>query len=105
LGKNSQRISWPAAKKLCRLNQNDIEMARRLGFRPDTLIRAIPDPKQKWKLPVKSWIRDLHRERFGVVLGEKPVDLTPEEFESDEEAARIYGEQVYWEEYWERNEQ
>ena len=105
MGKKPQRHSWPEAKKRCRLNQNDIEMARRLGFKPDGLIRAIPDPKQKWKYPVKSWIRDLYQERFGEILGEKPVDLTPAEVVSDEEAARIYGEQVYWEDYWDRNEQ
>jgi len=34
-------------KKLCRLNQNDIQMAKRLGFGPDGSIRARPDPKQK----------------------------------------------------------
>jgi hypothetical protein len=25
-----------------------------------------PNPSQRWKLPVKSWIRELHEERFGV---------------------------------------
>jgi hypothetical protein len=54
MGKKLQRNnSWPKAKKLCRLNQKDIEMAKRLGFGPDALIRSRPDPKQRWKLPVK----------------------------------------------------
>ena len=52
--------TWPEAKMLCRLNQNDIAMAKRLGFGPDSLVRSRPDPKQKWKLPVKYWIHELH---------------------------------------------
>lgn len=98
---------WPEAKKLCRLNQNDIAMAKSLGFKPGALIRARPDPKQKWKLPVKYWIHELHAKRFGFVLGEKPLPepLPPEKFEYDEEAARLYGEQVYWGEYWDRNKE
>lgn len=72
MGKKPQRHSWPEAKKLCRLNQNDIEMAKALGFHPDALVRARPDPEQKkWKLPVKEWIHELHLKRFGRVLGEK----------------------------------
>jgi hypothetical protein len=81
----------------------DIEMAKRLGFGPDALIRSIPSPKQKWKAPVKYWIRDLYAQRFGDVLGEKPAAPAPVTFEYDEEAVRLYGEQLYWEEYWERN--
>src|SRR3989454_12023213 len=105
MGRKPQRHSWPEAKKLCRLNQNDIEMAKRLGFGPDALIRARPDPKQKWKLPVKYWVRDLHEAKFGHVICEKPIVPTPEpaELEYDEEAARLYGEQLYWEDYRERN--
>jgi len=61
---------WREAKEFCRLNQNDIEMAKRLGFNPKVLIRSRPDPKQKWKLPVKSWIHELHYKRFGHVIGE-----------------------------------
>jgi hypothetical protein len=104
MGKKPQRHTWPEAKKLCRLNQNDIAMAKRLGFGPDGLIRARPDPEQKWKLPVKYWVRELHSERFGYVIGEKPLPApAPEKLEYDADAARAYGEQVYWEEYEERN--
>jgi len=35
--KKGQQPGWPEAKKLCRLNQNDIEMAKRLGFKPESL--------------------------------------------------------------------
>jgi hypothetical protein len=88
IGKKRQRHSWPEAKKLCRLDQNDIAMAKTLGFGPDALIRARPDPKQKWKLPVKYWIRELHFKRFGHVLREEPLPAPqPAKLEYDEEAA------------------
>jgi hypothetical protein len=73
MGKKKHRHGWPEAKKLCRLNQNDIAMAKSLGFGPDALVRARPGPRQKWKLPVKYWIHELHFKRFGYVLGEKPL--------------------------------
>ena len=102
---SKHRHGWPEAKKLCRLNQNDITMAKSLGFRPDSLVRARPDPKQKWKLPVKLWIHELHRKRFGYILGEAtssaaPPHATPE---AEEEAARLYEEELYWEDYADRN--
>ena len=103
MGRKKQRHTWPEAKKLCRLNQRNIEMAKRLGLGPDTLIRVIPSPKQKWKLPVKYWIRALHAERFGEERGETQAAPTPVEFEYDEEAATRFGEQLYWEDYWHRN--
>src|SRR5260370_41776817 len=81
MGKKPQRHGWPEAKKLCRLNQDDIEMAKRLGFGPDALIRARPDPKQKWKLPVKYWVRELYEKGFGHVLGEKTAAHPPEKLE------------------------
>jgi hypothetical protein len=105
MGRKREQQSWPEAIRLCRLSQDDVEMAKRLGFRPDTLIRARPDPKQRWKLPVKDWIHELHYRRFGHVLGEKPLPVpVPVAEEYDEEAARRFGEEVYWEDYWERNE-
>jgi hypothetical protein len=105
MGKKSQRFTWPEAKKRCRLNRHDIAMAKALGFGPDALIRNIPDPKQKWKAPVKQWIRDLYEDRFGHVLGEEkpyvpPPPLTPEE---QAEEARRFEEEMYWEDYHDRN--
>jgi hypothetical protein len=46
MGKKRRERGWPEAKKLCRLNQNDIAMAKSLGFGPLALIRSRPDPKQ-----------------------------------------------------------
>jgi len=48
-------------------------MAKRLGFGPDALVRSRPGPKQRWKLPVKDWVRELHLKRFGHVIGPDPL--------------------------------
>lgn len=107
--KKTAKPWWPQAKKLCRLNQDDIEMAKRLGFKPEGLLKARPSPKDRWKLPVKDWIRSLYVEKFGQVLGEKPlkpvladgseaarifeeaspVDVHPAEFEEDREPCTL----------------
>jgi hypothetical protein len=79
-------------------------MAKRLGFRPEALIRAIPSPQQrKWKLPVKLWIHDLYEERFGVIPGEKPAISEPPTLEETEEARRRFEGEQYWEDYHEHN--
>jgi hypothetical protein len=56
-------------------------MAKRLGFTPKALLRNIPGPKESWKQPVKFWIRDLYREKFGSLIGEEnkpdPADDLP----------------------------
>ena len=70
MGKKPQKHGWPEAIRLCRLNRNDVEMAKKLGFRPDTLIRARPGANEKWKLPVNRWVRELYRARFGEVLAD-----------------------------------
>ena len=69
--RNSQ--VWEEAKKRCRLNEADIQMAKELGMTPKSLIKNIPAPNQQWKAPVKVWIRDLYEEKFKRVLTVKPV--------------------------------
>jgi hypothetical protein len=105
MGKKPQKTDWREAKSLCRLNESDLEMAKALGFRPDALVRAIPNPNQKWKQPVKEWVHELYRERFGHVPGEKtlPAPVLVQE-ELGPEGMRQIEEQFYWEDYWERNE-
>jgi len=87
VGKKPQGHTWGEAKKLCRLNQDDIAMAKALGFHPDALVRARPDPKQKWKLPVKYWIHELHFKRFGKVLGEKLLPASPPDTDKERDEA------------------
>ncbi|PEJ58843.1 hypothetical protein CN692_07655 [Bacillus sp. AFS002410] len=60
--------AWEEAKKLCRLNATDIQMAKELGMTPKSLIKNIPTPNQQWKAPVKVWIRDLYVKKFDKVL-------------------------------------
>ena len=55
---------WVKAKKLCRLNQDDICKAKELGLNPKSLIKNIPSPQQQWKLSVKHWIGELYEKRF-----------------------------------------
>jgi len=56
---------WAKAKKVCRLNMEDIRKAKELGLSPKALMKNVPSPSQKWKLPVKLWIAELHEKRFG----------------------------------------
>ena len=56
---------WAEAKRLCRLNQNTIAMARALGMGPRSLIKNRATGQQLWKAPVQDWVEDLYRRRFG----------------------------------------
>lgn len=58
--------AWRNAKKICRLNRRQLEMAQRLGMNPKKLPRLRPDPQQHWKAPVGEFIEELYRKRFGV---------------------------------------
>ncbi|MCC3359604.1 hypothetical protein [Bacillus sp. REN16] len=64
--------AWAEAKKRCRLNVDDIKMAKELGMTPKSLIKNIPSPNQQWKAPVKVWIRDLYEAKFGRVIKSVP---------------------------------
>ncbi|SDI91014.1 hypothetical protein [Natribacillus halophilus] len=60
-----KNATWAEAKKRCRLNQADIQMAKELGMTPKSLLKNIPSPSQQWKAPVKVWVRELYEEKFG----------------------------------------
>jgi hypothetical protein len=62
---------WARAKQLCRLNLEDIRMAKELGMTPKSLIKNRPNPSEQWKAPVKVWIRELHAKRFGTQTQEE----------------------------------
>lgn len=68
MSKGKNKPTWAEAKKRCRLNQNDIQMAKELGMTPKSLLKNIPSPKQQWKAPVNVWIRELYEKKFGKVL-------------------------------------
>ena len=54
---------WAECKKKCRLNTEDIELAKRLGLNPKSLIKNIPSKSQQWKAPVKVWLREIEAKR------------------------------------------
>lgn len=40
-------------------------MAKEVGLNPRSLIKNIPSPNQRWKLPVKQWIHKLYEGKTG----------------------------------------
>jgi hypothetical protein len=63
--RRKQDDAWAQAKKLCRLNARQVEMAKKLGMNPRKLPSLRPNPQQKWKLPVGAFIEDRYHKRFG----------------------------------------
>ena len=63
--KSKHDSEWAKTKKVCRLNMEDIRMAKELGLSPQSLRKNQPSPSQSWKEPVKDWIRELYEKRFG----------------------------------------
>ncbi len=51
---------WIEAKSKCRLNNEDIRMAKEIGLNPVKLIKNIPSKSQPWKLPVKEWLHEIY---------------------------------------------
>jgi pyrroloquinoline quinone (PQQ) biosynthesis protein C len=41
----------------------DTRIAEALGMSPKSLMKNSPGPKQRWRLPVKLWIRELYELR------------------------------------------
>ena len=58
---NKKDMLWAEAKRRCRLNNEDIRMAKELGLNPRSLLKNIPSKTQQWKLPVKEWIREMYQ--------------------------------------------
>lgn len=54
---------WQEAKKCCRLNNEDIALAKRLGLNPRSLIKNIPSKSEPWKAPVKDWLHEIDEKR------------------------------------------
>ena len=54
---------WQDAKKTCRLNDEDIARAKRLGLNPKSLIKNIPSRSEPWKAPVKEWLIEIEEKR------------------------------------------
>lgn len=54
---------WQEAKKRCRLDDEDIALAKRLGLNPRSLIKNIPSKSEPWKAPVKDWLYEIEAKR------------------------------------------
>ena len=54
---------WKEAKRKCRLNAEDIALAKRLGLNPRSLIKNIPNKSQPWKAPVNVWLHEIDSKR------------------------------------------
>lgn len=54
---------WMEAKKKCRLNEEDIKIAKEMGLNPKSLIKNIPNKSEQWKAPVKEWLHDMYDKR------------------------------------------
>ena len=54
---------WREAKTKCRLNDDDIALAKRLGLNPRSLIKNIPSKNEPWKAPVKDWLHEMDEKR------------------------------------------
>lgn len=54
---------WQDAKKRCRLSDEDIARAKRLGLNPRSLIKNIPSKSEPWKAPVKDWLIEIEAKR------------------------------------------
>lgn len=54
---------WQDAKKKCRLNDEDIARAKRLGLNPRSLIKNIPSRSEPWKAPLKVWLQEMEDKR------------------------------------------
>lgn len=59
---NNEQL-WQEAKKKCRLNNDDIALAKRLGLNPGSLIKNIPNKSEPWKAPVKEWLHEIDEKR------------------------------------------
>ena len=54
---------WQEAKRKCRLNAEDLALAKRLGLNPRSLIKNIPNKSEPWKAPVNVWLHEIDAKR------------------------------------------
>lgn len=54
---------WQEAKRRCRLSEEDVQLAKRLGLNPRSLIKNIPSKSEPWKAPVSEWLHEIDAKR------------------------------------------
>ena len=60
---NKKDLLWAEVKRRCRLNTEDIRIAKEMGLNPRSLIKNIPSKTEQWKSPVKDWIHEMYQKR------------------------------------------
>ena len=60
----NRKAEWAEAKRRCRLSEEELRMAKELGFAPRSLIKNIPSPSQPWKASVRDWVRGLYEKKM-----------------------------------------
>ncbi len=65
MGKNKKKDNlWKEAYGKCCLSVRHIQMAKELGLNSKSLIKNIPNPHERWKVPVSDWIEEMYAKRF-----------------------------------------
>ncbi len=108
-----READWGEARRRCRLSAEDVRMAREMGFKPAALIRNIPSPSQRWKAPVREWIRELYLKRQKKIEAKRkrsgpaqcPQIAAPHEHPEDPETHRATEETVSFDFDQERDEE
>lgn len=54
---------WQDARRKCRLSNEDVALAKRLGLNPRSLVKNIPSKSEPWKAPVAEWLREMDEKR------------------------------------------
>lgn len=50
---------WQDARRKCRLSNEDVALAKRLGLNPRSLVKNIPSKSEPWKAPVAEWLHEM----------------------------------------------
>jgi len=61
--RGKKQADWAEAKKRCRLNAEEVRMAKEMGLSPRSLIKNVPPKSEPWKAPVKTWVREMYEKR------------------------------------------
>lgn len=65
---------WIEAQKRHQLTDCQVQMARELGFKPDSLRKIDNHKQEQWKVPLPDYIESLYEKRF---KREKPLIVKP----------------------------
>jgi hypothetical protein len=60
--KQKREAFWAEAKRRCRLDDDELGMARELGLSPRSLMKGVPGCNPPRKVPVGQWIRNVYEE-------------------------------------------